>query len=545
MRSGRREGEGLQGRRQALLVAADEYQANSLSGLRSPAHDVEALSRVLADPAIGDFDVEQVFNRPAHEITAAIEELFSDKRADDVLLLYFSCHGVKDDSGRLFFAAVNTFLNRLASSAVSAAFVAEQIRLSLSRKIILILDCCYSGSFTEGLLSRGGNRVEIDERLGGSGRAIIYSSASLEYAFELDGESEAKEVSAIDPSAPGRLSVFTGAIVNGLSTGEADRDSDGRISVDELYDFAFGKVAETTPKQTPGKFIDVHGELFIAHSPNTIKSPSLPDEVMSAVTHPLSSARRAVVDTLRGLAMLGDDEGKLAYDQLVGLFEDDSRSVAAHARKAVEEIDGAGPGPGKSSAGATEPPGGRRTAADAGWKPPAAEETPGPPGFDRPPAGWAASGQPTGIPAGGRRPPRPASAVGPMGVGPRRVQAGLSPGFFIAYLLPFFTSLLLLFSKNRETRFHALQCAFIDALTVVYLIPDGITGAMYSSARYGSGDAPSDDPVVVASTAVFFILPCVLRLFCLVKLARRRRPYIKLLGTLASRLTYRKREASI
>jgi uncharacterized membrane protein len=131
-----------------------------------------------------------------------------------------------------------------------------------------------------------------------------------------------------------------------------------------------------------------------------------------------------------------------------------------------------------------------------------------------------------------------------MGTEPQRVQSGLSPAFFVAYLLPFFTSLLLLFSKNRETRFHALQCAFIDALTVVYLIPDGITGAMYSGARYGSGDAPSDDSVVVASTAVFFILPCVLRLFCLVKLTRRRRPSIKLLGTMASRLAYRKRESN-
>jgi Caspase domain len=531
MRSERKEGEGLRGRRQALLVAADQYQANSLSGLRSPAHDVEALSRVLADPAIGDFDVEQVFNRPTHEITAAIEELFSDKRPDDVLLLYFSCHGVKDDSGRLFFAAVNTFLNRLASSAVSAAFVAEQIRLSLSRKIILILDCCYSGSFTEGMLSRGGNRVEIDERLGGSGRAIIYSSAALEYAFELDGESEAKEVSALDPSAPGRLSVFTGAIVDGLSTGEADRDSDGRISVDELYDFAFGKVAETTPKQTPGKFIDVHGELFIAHSPNTIKAPSLPEEVMSAVTHPLPSVRRAVVDTLRGLAVLGDDKGKPAYDQLVGLFDDDSRSVAAHARRAVEEIERAGLG--KSSTGATEPPDGRSPATGSGRKPPAAEETPGPPAFEWSPSAWAAPGPSTGMPVGDRRSPRPFAG------GPHRPDPPVSPGFFVAYLLPFFTSLFLLFSKNRETRFHAFQCALIDALTVAYIVPYITVAAVYISIRYGGGEAPSDDPVMTVFVAVLFILPCALRVFCLVKLARRRRPCIKFLTAMAVRFAYR------
>ncbi|MDN3354028.1 hypothetical protein [Actinomadura sp. DC4] len=229
---------------------------------------------------------------------------------------------MKDDAGRLFFATINTHLRRLASSSVPASFGAEQIRLSVSRKIILILDCCYSGSFTAGMLSRGGDRVEIDERLGGSGRAIIYSSASLEYAFELDGDAETRR--AVGAETP-RLSVFTGAIVNGLSSGRADRDKDGRISVDELYDFVFGEVAEATPKQTPGKFIDVHGELFIARSPITAEPARLPEDVLSAVTHPLPDLRKAAVDTLRRLVVAGGEQGRLANDQLVGLFEDDSR----------------------------------------------------------------------------------------------------------------------------------------------------------------------------------------------------------------------------
>jgi len=42
--------------------------------------------------------------------------------------------------------------------------------------------------------------------------------------------------------------------VHGLRTGEADRDLDGLISLDELYDYVYDRVRERTPNQTPGKW---------------------------------------------------------------------------------------------------------------------------------------------------------------------------------------------------------------------------------------------------------------------------------------------------
>jgi hypothetical protein len=63
---------------------------------------------VLGDPEIGGFEVRVVRNEPAHVIGEHIEDLFSESRPDDVLLLHFSCHGLKSESGELFFAASNT-----------------------------------------------------------------------------------------------------------------------------------------------------------------------------------------------------------------------------------------------------------------------------------------------------------------------------------------------------------------------------------------------------------------------------------------------------
>src|SRR5258706_14314106 len=89
-------------------------------------------------------------NEQAHVIQGKLEELFADSRPDDVLLLHFSGHGLKSESGDLFFAATNTRPNRLGSTVVSADFVQRCMRASRARSIVL-LDCCYGGALPPGV----------------------------------------------------------------------------------------------------------------------------------------------------------------------------------------------------------------------------------------------------------------------------------------------------------------------------------------------------------------------------------------------------------
>ena len=244
--------------RAALLVATAEYGDPAFGRLRTPSHDVEALTRVLADPAIGGFDVRTLVNQPGQMVEEEIEGFFAERKPDDLLVLYLSCHGVKDQDGRLYFAAKDTRLQRLAASGISSRFVNEQMGNSRSRQIVLLLDCCYSGAFARGFATRGGESVELKERFQGRGRVVITASSAMEYAFE------AGQLT----SESGQPSVFTAAVVQGLQTGEADRDGDGRISVDDLYDYVFEKVRQATPNQSPGIFSDVQGTLCIAQNPN-------------------------------------------------------------------------------------------------------------------------------------------------------------------------------------------------------------------------------------------------------------------------------------
>lgn len=181
----------MSGQRKALIIASDQYEQEALRDLLAPSADAEALGRVLGDQQIGGFTVHVVRKEPAHVISAQVEELFSESRPDGVVLLHFSGHGLKSESGELFFAASNTRPNRLGSTAVSADFVQRCIRACRSRSVVLLLDCCYGGAFAQGVRVRAAGDVNVldsfpQERAGGRGRAVITASSAMEYAFEGD-----------------------------------------------------------------------------------------------------------------------------------------------------------------------------------------------------------------------------------------------------------------------------------------------------------------------------------------------------------------------
>src|SRR5262249_47043410 len=118
---------GLVQRRFALLVATYRHEDTGLRQLQSPEEDALALARVLRDPDIGGFEVTTLVNEPQHVVGAAIGSFYRHRRRDDLTLLYFTGHGVKDDDGRLYFAMTNTDLDSLLFTALSA----EQINYAM------------------------------------------------------------------------------------------------------------------------------------------------------------------------------------------------------------------------------------------------------------------------------------------------------------------------------------------------------------------------------------------------------------------------------
>ena len=227
----------------------------------------------------------------------------------------------------------NEGLAHLLSPAVPADFVQRCMRGSRSRSIVLLLDCCYGGAFSRGVRVRADGEVDVLDnfRGGGRGRAVITASSAMEYAFEGDRLADDHE------PVP---SVFTAALVEGLSTGDADRDEDGWVSLDELYDYVFDRVRERNSRQTPSRDVEMQGELYLARSRRRrVKPQPIPADLRAAMTDRNMFSRIGAVTELR--ARLAGENLPLAAGAAEALREIESadiRNVADAARAALADI---------------------------------------------------------------------------------------------------------------------------------------------------------------------------------------------------------------
>jgi hypothetical protein len=224
-------------------------------------------------------------------VELAIAEFFGAGRYGDTLLAHFSCHGVKSPTGELYFATTDTDLSdtfKLKVTGIPSALVRDAMEESRASLILCLVDCCYSGAFVK--LAKAADTVDLTERLGGKGRAVITASTSLQLA--LDGEEEP--------------SLFTHAVIDGLRTGEADRDLDGLVSLDELYNYVHDRVTSLNPHQTPVKSFDVEGEVYVARRSTPVTRPAaLEPDLLSDAHSPVTYKRLGAV---QGLANVLDED---------------------------------------------------------------------------------------------------------------------------------------------------------------------------------------------------------------------------------------------
>lgn len=282
----------------ALLIGVSEYEPG-LNSLSAAVKDVEAMQRVLRHPEIGSFDqVIPLINPDRQAMEEAIYALFASRSKEDLLLLFFSGHGIKDDSGNLFLATTKTRKDQgklVQPTAVAANVVQDMMNRSRSKRQVVILDCCFSGAFAEGMKAKDDGSVPIKQQLGGEGRAVLTSSTSTQYSFEQQGSD---------------LSTYTRYLVEGIETGGADSDGDGAVSVDELHEYAKKKVQEAAPAQQPEIYPIKEGhKILLAKAP--IGDPKLRyrrEVERFAKRGEISAIGRTTLDLLRvKLGLLPDE----------------------------------------------------------------------------------------------------------------------------------------------------------------------------------------------------------------------------------------------
>ncbi|MEU3620689.1 caspase family protein [Streptomyces sp. NPDC006872] len=327
--------------RQALIVVTSAYDDPGLGALRAPTDDAEALAEVLGDPDVGGFEVEVLTDPDSQRLRTKVEDFFADRSPRHTLLLHFSCHGVKNTAGKLFLATTDTRRNRLASTAMPAEYVSGMMLASRAQRAVILLDCCYAGAFERGMFARADADAHVQESFqdlertdGRRGRAVFTASSAVEYAFEAD-----RQVTGADLPEARQPSLFTGSLVKGLRSGDADRDGDGEIGMSELADYVFDRLAELTPHQTPQLWLfGAHGgDVPIARArPKAPAAVALPARLDRAVHAAGREERLWAVEDL-GTLLRGNDVGLAlsARTALAELTHDDSRRVSQGAEHAL------------------------------------------------------------------------------------------------------------------------------------------------------------------------------------------------------------------
>ncbi len=165
-------------------------------------------------------------------ITSTMQEVFSKAGPNDLVILYFSGHGLKGSFLPIDYDGYN---NKLYHEEVR-----ELLDRSPAKYKLCIADACHSGSL---LAMRGkGDVRNVLENYYTSlakakpGTALIMSSKSEETSLESNNL---------------RQGVFSHFLIRGLE-GEADQDQDAFVSVQELYNFINGNVRTYTGnRQSP------------------------------------------------------------------------------------------------------------------------------------------------------------------------------------------------------------------------------------------------------------------------------------------------------
>ena len=194
--------------RDALVIGINRYPGKPLPGsLLAPANDAEGVAQILEK--YGDFATVKRFPETKAKPYKVCEKTPVRGRAlkqeivqllnptgtqvPDMVLLYFSGHGVRDQlgttvEGYLATSDINPANDRFG---VSLDWLRQQLEQSPVSHQVVILDCCHSGDLL--------NFDQLKTDKGGKGRYFVAACRDIESAYEESGSS-----------------IFTKALIEGL-----------------------------------------------------------------------------------------------------------------------------------------------------------------------------------------------------------------------------------------------------------------------------------------------------------------------------------------
>ncbi len=211
----------------AVIVGAARYL--HLPALRYTDDDAYQIYAYLKSPeggALPDRQIRLLIDEEASRknMLESMELLFGQAGPNDVILFYFSGHGIE---GAFLPIDYDGYNNRVFHREIS-----QVLKKSRARHKVVFADACHSGSL---LASRTGVQSTLQRYYTAftqstGGTALLLSSRGEEYSLEDSGL---------------RSGIFSHFLIRGLK-GEADQDYNHLITIRELFNFVYKEVRHYT-----------------------------------------------------------------------------------------------------------------------------------------------------------------------------------------------------------------------------------------------------------------------------------------------------------
>ena len=231
------------------------------STIEVPIEDVNAMEKVFSNQNFSE--VVRFPDKTKAEIIAKMEELFKSSSESDVNYLYLTCHGGEDGT-----IAIGS--DKTSFSGWELASILKQYK----GKFVVMLDCCYSGTIIdvgesdEKVASKSEERFDEQAFLAGfstgdlaSKNGEMLDSKFLVLCASWKGEKSYSAV-GVGSLATRYWAMGTGwdSLQNRMISPMADTNTNGKITLEELYQYSYPLVLEAASSSNKEQHVSVYPE---------------------------------------------------------------------------------------------------------------------------------------------------------------------------------------------------------------------------------------------------------------------------------------------
>ena len=231
------------------------------STIEVPIEDVNAMEKVFSNQNFSE--VVRFPDKTKAEIIAKMEELFKSSSESDVNYLYLTCHGGEDGT-----IAIGS--DKTSFSGWELASILKQYK----GKFVVMLDCCYSGKIIdvgksdEKAVSNSEERFDEQAFLAGfstgdpaSKNGEMLDSKFLVLCASWKGEKSYSAV-GVGSLATRYWAMGTGwdSLQNRMISPMADTNTNGKITLEELYQYSYPLVLEAASSSNKEQHVSVYPE---------------------------------------------------------------------------------------------------------------------------------------------------------------------------------------------------------------------------------------------------------------------------------------------